>query len=200
MGTFCSNQPFALEIIKTKQKKDSRFTSFIQVPRPPFTSCRLFILFFLIFILKVLRRSHKDGMSQMAMGPFQRKFHFLESKPPAAFTFAHTPFTPERGKKKKKQLPGDHLTYFARLPFRKRRVTDCVADCSSKILFPWRCCGSPNTPCCSRTSQSTQVPHWMPRHLGGEQSVPLFLRARCCKSRFKARCLNLAKAGHADGW
>lgn len=31
VGTFCSNQPFALEIIKTKQKKDSRFTSFIQV-------------------------------------------------------------------------------------------------------------------------------------------------------------------------
>lgn len=29
-GTFCSNQPFALEIIKTRQKKDSRFTSFIQ--------------------------------------------------------------------------------------------------------------------------------------------------------------------------
>ncbi|XP_041850598.1 rho guanine nucleotide exchange factor 12 isoform X3 [Melanotaenia boesemani] len=30
VATFCSNQPFALEIIKTKQKKDSRFTSFIQ--------------------------------------------------------------------------------------------------------------------------------------------------------------------------
>nr|XP_033486890.1 rho guanine nucleotide exchange factor 12 isoform X2 [Epinephelus lanceolatus] len=30
VGTFCSNQPFALEIIKSKQKKDSRFTSFIQ--------------------------------------------------------------------------------------------------------------------------------------------------------------------------
>ncbi|KAM4628088.1 rho guanine nucleotide exchange factor 12 isoform 2-T2 [Polymixia lowei] len=30
VGTFCSNQPFALEIIKTRQKKDSRFTSFIQ--------------------------------------------------------------------------------------------------------------------------------------------------------------------------
>uniref|UniRef100_A0A669BSM1 Rho guanine nucleotide exchange factor 12 n=1 Tax=Oreochromis niloticus TaxID=8128 RepID=A0A669BSM1_ORENI len=29
VGTFCSNQPFALELIKTKQKKDSRFTSFI---------------------------------------------------------------------------------------------------------------------------------------------------------------------------
>lgn len=97
VGTFCSNQPFALEIIKTKQKKDSRFTSFIQVPRPPFTSCRLLLLF---FFLKGLRRSHEDGTRQMAMAPFQRKFHFLESKPPAAFTFAHTP-TPERGKKKK---------------------------------------------------------------------------------------------------
>ncbi|KAM4566132.1 rho guanine nucleotide exchange factor 12 isoform 1-T1 [Odontesthes bonariensis] len=30
VGTFCSNQPFALEIIKTKQKKDSRFIAFIQ--------------------------------------------------------------------------------------------------------------------------------------------------------------------------
>ncbi|XP_077466828.1 rho guanine nucleotide exchange factor 12 isoform X2 [Stigmatopora argus] len=30
VGTFCSNQPFALEIIKTKQKKDSRFISFMQ--------------------------------------------------------------------------------------------------------------------------------------------------------------------------
>uniref|UniRef100_A0A8C3A0D1 Rho guanine nucleotide exchange factor 12 n=1 Tax=Cyclopterus lumpus TaxID=8103 RepID=A0A8C3A0D1_CYCLU len=30
VGMFCSNQPFALEIIKTKQKKDSRFTSFVQ--------------------------------------------------------------------------------------------------------------------------------------------------------------------------
>uniref|UniRef100_A0A3P9LK15 Rho guanine nucleotide exchange factor 12 n=1 Tax=Oryzias latipes TaxID=8090 RepID=A0A3P9LK15_ORYLA len=30
VGTFCSNQPFALEIIKNKQKKDSKFTSFIQ--------------------------------------------------------------------------------------------------------------------------------------------------------------------------
>ncbi|KAM6972865.1 rho guanine nucleotide exchange factor 12 [Aplochiton taeniatus] len=30
VGTFCSNQPFALEVIKTRQKKDSRFNSFIQ--------------------------------------------------------------------------------------------------------------------------------------------------------------------------
>ncbi|XP_067102177.1 rho guanine nucleotide exchange factor 12 isoform X1 [Osmerus mordax] len=30
VGTFCSNQPFALEIIKNRQKKDSRFNSFIQ--------------------------------------------------------------------------------------------------------------------------------------------------------------------------
>lgn len=42
VGTFCSNQPFALEIIKTKQKKDSRFTSFIQVP----------FLFFFFFLLR----------------------------------------------------------------------------------------------------------------------------------------------------
>ncbi|XP_042153015.1 rho guanine nucleotide exchange factor 12 isoform X3 [Oncorhynchus tshawytscha] len=30
VGTFCSNQPFALELIKSRQKKDSRFTSFMQ--------------------------------------------------------------------------------------------------------------------------------------------------------------------------
>lgn len=30
-GTYCSNQPFALELIKSKQKKDQRFNSFIQV-------------------------------------------------------------------------------------------------------------------------------------------------------------------------
>ncbi|XP_036379316.1 rho guanine nucleotide exchange factor 12 [Megalops cyprinoides] len=30
VGTFCSNQPFALELIKTRQKKDARFTSFMQ--------------------------------------------------------------------------------------------------------------------------------------------------------------------------
>ncbi|XP_016149476.1 rho guanine nucleotide exchange factor 12-like isoform X1 [Sinocyclocheilus grahami] len=30
VGTFCSNQPFALELIKSRQKKDQRFTSFIQ--------------------------------------------------------------------------------------------------------------------------------------------------------------------------
>ncbi|XP_033851551.3 rho guanine nucleotide exchange factor 12 isoform X2 [Acipenser ruthenus] len=29
-GTFCSNQPFALELIKTRQKKDNRFLTFIQ--------------------------------------------------------------------------------------------------------------------------------------------------------------------------
>uniref|UniRef100_A0A8C2GK77 Rho guanine nucleotide exchange factor (GEF) 12a n=1 Tax=Cyprinus carpio TaxID=7962 RepID=A0A8C2GK77_CYPCA len=29
-GTYCSNQPFALELIKSKQKKDQRFSSFIQ--------------------------------------------------------------------------------------------------------------------------------------------------------------------------
>uniref|UniRef100_A0A8C1Y2K3 Rho guanine nucleotide exchange factor (GEF) 12b n=1 Tax=Cyprinus carpio TaxID=7962 RepID=A0A8C1Y2K3_CYPCA len=29
-GMYCSNQPFALELIKSKQKKDQRFTSFIQ--------------------------------------------------------------------------------------------------------------------------------------------------------------------------
>ncbi|KAJ8368212.1 hypothetical protein SKAU_G00082400 [Synaphobranchus kaupii] len=29
VGTFCSNQPFALEIIKGRQKKDARFTSFV---------------------------------------------------------------------------------------------------------------------------------------------------------------------------
>uniref|UniRef100_A0A671N677 Rho guanine nucleotide exchange factor 12-like n=1 Tax=Sinocyclocheilus anshuiensis TaxID=1608454 RepID=A0A671N677_9TELE len=31
VGTFCSNQPFALELIKSRQKKDQRFTSFMQV-------------------------------------------------------------------------------------------------------------------------------------------------------------------------
>ena len=31
VGTFCSNQPFSLEFIKTRQKKDSRFNAFIQV-------------------------------------------------------------------------------------------------------------------------------------------------------------------------
>ncbi|KAJ8397216.1 hypothetical protein AAFF_G00440500 [Aldrovandia affinis] len=30
VGTFCSNQPFALEIIKSRQKKDARFASFMQ--------------------------------------------------------------------------------------------------------------------------------------------------------------------------
>ncbi|KAI1893774.1 hypothetical protein AGOR_G00127130 [Albula goreensis] len=30
VGTFCSNQPFALEFIKSRQKKDSRFTAFMQ--------------------------------------------------------------------------------------------------------------------------------------------------------------------------
>ncbi|XP_056140979.1 rho guanine nucleotide exchange factor 12 isoform X2 [Lampris incognitus] len=30
VGTFCSNQPSALELIKSKQKKDQRFTSFMQ--------------------------------------------------------------------------------------------------------------------------------------------------------------------------
>ncbi|XP_036392087.1 rho guanine nucleotide exchange factor 12-like isoform X2 [Megalops cyprinoides] len=30
VSTFCSNQPFALELIKTRQKKDSRFAAFIQ--------------------------------------------------------------------------------------------------------------------------------------------------------------------------
>ncbi|XP_048045505.1 rho guanine nucleotide exchange factor 12 isoform X2 [Megalobrama amblycephala] len=29
-GTYCSNQPFALELIKSKQKKDQRFNAFIQ--------------------------------------------------------------------------------------------------------------------------------------------------------------------------
>ncbi|KAG5836913.1 hypothetical protein ANANG_G00233720 [Anguilla anguilla] len=30
VGTFCSNQPFALELIKSRQKKDARFSSFMQ--------------------------------------------------------------------------------------------------------------------------------------------------------------------------
>lgn len=30
-ATFCSNQPFALEMIKARQKKDSRFQTFVQV-------------------------------------------------------------------------------------------------------------------------------------------------------------------------
>lgn len=30
VGTFCSNQPFALELIKSRQKKDQRFASFVQ--------------------------------------------------------------------------------------------------------------------------------------------------------------------------
>lgn len=29
-ATFCSNQPFALEMIKSRQKKDSRFHTFVQ--------------------------------------------------------------------------------------------------------------------------------------------------------------------------
>lgn len=31
VGTFCSNQPSALELIKTKKKKDQRFNLFMQV-------------------------------------------------------------------------------------------------------------------------------------------------------------------------
>lgn len=31
VGTFCSNQPSALELIKTRQKKDQRFNLFLQV-------------------------------------------------------------------------------------------------------------------------------------------------------------------------
>ncbi|XP_062845253.1 rho guanine nucleotide exchange factor 12 isoform X2 [Trichomycterus rosablanca] len=30
VGTFCSNQPFALELMKSRQKKDQRFASFVQ--------------------------------------------------------------------------------------------------------------------------------------------------------------------------
>ncbi|GAA6107582.1 rho guanine nucleotide exchange factor 12 isoform X1 [Tachysurus ichikawai] len=30
VGTFCSNQPFALELIKSRQKKDQRFAAFVQ--------------------------------------------------------------------------------------------------------------------------------------------------------------------------
>lgn len=33
-ATFCSNQPFALEVIKSRQKKDSRFQTFVQVSLP----------------------------------------------------------------------------------------------------------------------------------------------------------------------
>ncbi|KAG9460962.1 hypothetical protein GDO78_018585, partial [Eleutherodactylus coqui] len=31
VATFCSNQPFALEMIKSRQKKDSKFLMFVQV-------------------------------------------------------------------------------------------------------------------------------------------------------------------------
>lgn len=31
MGTFCSNLPSALELIKSKKKKDQRFSLFMQV-------------------------------------------------------------------------------------------------------------------------------------------------------------------------
>lgn len=37
VGTFCSNQPFALELIKSRQKKDPRFLAFMHV-RPRFDS------------------------------------------------------------------------------------------------------------------------------------------------------------------
>lgn len=126
VGTFCSNQPFALEIIKTKQKKDSRFTAFIQV-----TCCFLF-------------------------------------------------------RRRTKALPGRHLHRLTRfLPSRKRRVTGCVADCSSKTLFPSRCYGSPNIPCCWRTSLSTQVPG------NGSNDLFCFFWARRYKSRFRANLIHL---------
>lgn len=38
VGTFCSNQPSALELIKSKKKKDQRFTLFMQV-RTTVNSC-----------------------------------------------------------------------------------------------------------------------------------------------------------------
>lgn len=38
VGTFCSNQPFALELIKSRQKKDQRFASFVQVRLTKFLS------------------------------------------------------------------------------------------------------------------------------------------------------------------
>ncbi|MEE6528154.1 hypothetical protein FKM82_030127, partial [Ascaphus truei] len=31
VATFCSNQPFALEVIKSRQKKDPKFLAFVQV-------------------------------------------------------------------------------------------------------------------------------------------------------------------------
>lgn len=33
VATFCSNQPFALEMIKSRQKKDPKFLMFVQVIR-----------------------------------------------------------------------------------------------------------------------------------------------------------------------
>lgn len=209
VGTFCSNQPFALEIIKTKQKKDSRFTSFIQVPRLRFTPLQstFFPFFFLGGGEKWSEKDTKTDGAKWPWAPFKGNYTFLESKPVAAFCLCLQHCShPEREKEeegKKELLPGDHLTYFIRSPFRKRRATDCVADCSSKILFPSRCCGSPNTPCCSRTSQSTQVPNRMPGHVGvgvwggggGSNLFRFFYIAHRYKSRLKAARLNLAIDG-----
>lgn len=153
VGTFCSNQPFALEIIKSKQKKDSRFASFVQVG---FASHLAECLFVCLFVWESARKKSL----KVDRAPFEGNHTSSNTFSLCSHNTVRTPKGKKRKKKKKRKLlPGDHLTYFIRLPFRKRRVTDCVADCSSKILFPSRCCGSPNTPCCSRTSQSTQVPY-----------------------------------------
>lgn len=44
VGTFCSNQPSALELIKSRQKKDQRFTLFMQVRARRVPLLRLFDL------------------------------------------------------------------------------------------------------------------------------------------------------------
>lgn len=68
----------------------------------------------------------------MAVGPFKGNYTSLnQSLWLALLLLRH-----HLHLKEKELLLGDHLTYFVRLPFRKRRVTDSVADCSSKILFP----------------------------------------------------------------
>lgn len=96
MGTFCSNQPFALEIIKTKQKKDSRFASFIQVLSSHFTFCRK-IATNVTFLVKIAAGELHSGNSLDVTS--------LNHSPLATFTVASAPFLPVKTCAPARSLP-----------------------------------------------------------------------------------------------
>ena len=133
VGTFCSNQPSALELIKSRKKKDQKFCLFMQV-RTRTGQTVLFV---------------NSGQSQN-----QTRTSRLEA---SAHIFCFDDLHQKQNDVYLVRMVLTSLLVTSPSLSRRLRVTAGAAGFSSKTSFLLRCRDSPSTLYCWTTSPSTQV-------------------------------------------